>query len=74
MPPKKRARAMACTFSKAEQNKSIDPFTQGLPQEMILRLLSGTWTAADYRTYLQTDYWQTKKAEVFETESNVILR
>ena len=42
------------------------PFRQGLPRPVVLRLLSGTWTPADYRLYTRSAHWQAMKAEALE--------
>jgi hypothetical protein len=43
----------------------VDPFGQGLPQPVVLRLLAGPgkFTAADYRLYCQTTWWEIIRGE-----------
>jgi len=44
-----------------------DPFSQGLPRDVTLRLLAGPgrFTAADYRLYVQTTHWEIARAEAY---------
>ena len=55
----------------ATQTETADratyPFKQGLHRDVALRLLSGTFTPAEYAAYLRTPHWTAKKAEAFET-------
>ena len=39
------------------------PFVQGLPREVVYRLLNGTWTRDDYGLYLKTDHWKEVRDE-----------
>ena len=34
---------------------------QGIERDLVLRLLSGRWTQADYKRYLKTDHWERVK-------------
>lgn len=47
-------------------DRATYPFRQGLPRAVVLRLLAGTWTPADYRLYIRSAHWQAKKAEALE--------
>lgn len=40
-----------------------DPFTCGLPVAVVLRLLAGKFSKADYVLYLTTPHWRGKRLE-----------
>ncbi len=43
---------------------ACDPFAEGLPRDVTLRLLEGgRFTSSDYRLYLRTEWWQRIKGE-----------
>ncbi len=44
-----------------------DPFDQGLPRPVVLRLLAGPgrFTKADYALYCQTTHWEIARAEAY---------
>ncbi len=42
-----------------------DPFSQDLPRPVVLRLLSGRFSSADYKLYRTTDHWRAKKGETY---------
>ena len=52
------------TLSEGRANEPVvtasDPFAQGLPTPMVLRLLAGPgkFTKADYRLYCTTTHWE----------------
>ena len=51
----------------ARPTPETDPFACGLPRAVVLRLLKAHFSPSDYRQYLMTDHWQTKKGEAYAT-------
>lgn len=45
----------------------VDPFAQGLPRDVTLRLLAGPgkFTKEDYRLYVQTTHWEIVRGEAY---------
>ena len=54
------------TASSLLRSNPSDPFSQELPRDMVLRLLSASFTARDYQCYLKTRHWLEMRRRVFE--------
>lgn len=54
-------------IARPPSSPAVDPFAEGLPRPVVLRLLGGPgrFTRADYALYCRTQHWDTVKAEAF---------
>ena len=50
--------------SRCRRHQS-DPFNQGIPRDVVLRLLAGSWSSEDYEHYLRTEHWAGMRASAF---------
>jgi len=54
---------------------ACDPFDQGLPRPVVLRLLAGPgrFTRADLKLYVRTPHWEAMRAEAFAMHGHACM-